>query len=267
MSPVRPDSKDLWDGDAGSSCFLDQIVSPSSTTTCAPPSATSVVRTWSALRPGAEQVQPRSIRAGRPGQRQPGQDREGRRLDADLGPQPTLGGDYFQTSSSTWPRSIWIPDVQKAISTAQASFADVSQAQAELKKAQIEAQANAAKQRGLYLVPGVCPAGSAGQAAAGHYRLRARQQLRHQPGRASRVAFGQGQAGGDGGGEEAVGWAGSSSSSSSWPASPGASCTWRGSGTSAARQRRCPARSRHRPAHAGRRCPTSSTRRQAEPRC
>jgi multidrug efflux pump subunit AcrA (membrane-fusion protein) len=67
----------------------------------------------------------------------------------------TLGGGYFQNVKFNLAKIDLDPAVQKAISTAQASFADVSQAQADLKKAQIEAQANAAKQRGYTSCP-VC---------------------------------------------------------------------------------------------------------------
>ncbi len=60
----------------------------------------------------------------------------------------TLGGQFFSNVRFNLAKVDLDPAVQKAISDAQAKFAQVSAAQADLKQAQIQAQTNKARQSG-----------------------------------------------------------------------------------------------------------------------
>jgi len=150
------ESRDLWDGDAGFSCFLDQIFSPvinnDLRTSIGDVKCSDLVSSCSLV-----QNSNASIDASKVGQGNVNlaniENKISSSLTSDL--NTTLGGNYFLNVKFNLAKIDLDPAVQKAISTAQASFADVSQAQADLKKAQIEAQANAAKQRGYTSCP-VC---------------------------------------------------------------------------------------------------------------
>jgi hypothetical protein len=93
----------------------------------------------------------------------------------------TLGGDYFHNVKFNLAKIDLDPAVQKAISTAQASFADVSQAQADLRKAQDRSPGQCGQAKGLHAVPGVRSARSACQASTGNHGLRAGYRFRDQP--------------------------------------------------------------------------------------
>lgn len=67
----------------------------------------------------------------------------------------TLGGRYLVNLRFNLSRVTLPPTVQDAVNRAQAAFADVSQAQARLRSAQVDAQTNAAKQAGYQKCP-VC---------------------------------------------------------------------------------------------------------------
>lgn len=148
--------KDLWDGDAGFSCFLDQIFSPvinnDLRTSIGDVKCSDLVSSCSLVQNSSAAIDPSKVGQGNVNLANIEKNISSS-LTSDL--NSTLGGDYFQNVKFNLAKIDLDPAVQKAISTAQASFADVSQAQAELKKAQIEAQANAAKQRGYTSCP-VC---------------------------------------------------------------------------------------------------------------
>ncbi len=149
-------SKDLWDGDAGFSCFLDQIFSPvinnDLRTSIGDVKCADLVSSCSLVQNSSAAIDPSKVGQGNVNLANIEKNISSS-LTSDL--NSTLGGGYFQNVKFNLAKIDLDPAVQKAISTAQASFADVSQAQAELKKAQIEAQANAAKQRGYTSCP-VC---------------------------------------------------------------------------------------------------------------
>jgi regulator of protease activity HflC (stomatin/prohibitin superfamily) len=149
-------SKDLWDGDAGFSCFLDQIFSPvinnDLRTSIGDVKCADLVSSCSLVQNSSAALDPSKVGQGNVNLANIEKNISSS-LTSDL--NSTLGGGYFQNVKFNLAKIDLDPAVQKAISTAQASFADVSQAQAELKKAQIEAQANAAKQRGYSSCP-VC---------------------------------------------------------------------------------------------------------------
>lgn len=65
----------------------------------------------------------------------------------------TLGGQYFTDIHFVLAKVAMDPKVQDAINSAQAAFAGVTSAQADLQKAQVEAQANAVKQQGYNTCP------------------------------------------------------------------------------------------------------------------
>ena len=67
----------------------------------------------------------------------------------------TLGGHYLTNIRFNLSRVTLPPTVQDAVNRAQAAFADVSQAQARLRSAQVDAQTNEAKQLGYQKCP-VC---------------------------------------------------------------------------------------------------------------
>ncbi|MDQ1672895.1 MAG: hypothetical protein QOC98_1457 [Frankiaceae bacterium] len=67
----------------------------------------------------------------------------------------TLGGRYLTNLRFNLSRVTLPPTVQDAVNRAQAAFADVSQSQARLRSAQVDAQANEAKQQGYQACP-VC---------------------------------------------------------------------------------------------------------------
>lgn len=149
-------SKDLWDGDAGFSCFLDQIFSPvinnDLRTSIGDVKCADLVSSCSLVQNSTVAIDPTKVGQGNVNLANIEKNISAS-LTSDL--NATLGGDYFQNVKFNLAKIDLDPAVQKAISTAQASFADVSQAQADLKKAQIEAQANEAKQKGYTSCP-VC---------------------------------------------------------------------------------------------------------------
>jgi len=150
------DSRDLWDGDTGFSCFLDQIFSPvinnDLRTSIGDVKCSDLVSSCSLVQNSTAAIDPSKVGQGNVNLANIEKNISSS-LTSDL--NATLGGPYFQNVKFNLAKIDLDPAVQKAISTAQASFADVSQAQADLKKAQIEAQANAAKQRGYTSCP-VC---------------------------------------------------------------------------------------------------------------
>ena len=149
-------SKDLWDGDQGFSCFLDQIFSPvinnDLRTSIGDVKCADLVSSCSLVQNSTAAIDPSKVGQGNVNLANIEKDISAS-LTSDL--NATLGGDYFQNVKFNLAKIDLDPAVQKAISTAQASFANVSQAQADLKKAQIEAQANEAKQKGYTSCP-VC---------------------------------------------------------------------------------------------------------------
>jgi regulator of protease activity HflC (stomatin/prohibitin superfamily) len=149
-------SRDLWDGDTGFSCFLDQIFSPvinnDLRTSIGDVKCSDLVSSCSLVQNSTAAIDPSKVGQGNVNLANIEKNISAS-LTSDL--NSTLGGDYFQNVKFNLAKIDLDAAVQKAISTAQASFADVSQAQADLKKAQIEAQANAAKQKGYTSCP-VC---------------------------------------------------------------------------------------------------------------
>jgi len=149
-------SKDLWDGDAGFSCFLDQIFSPvinnDLRTSIGDVKCSDLVSSCSLVQNSSATIDASKIGQGNVNLANI-ESKISSSLTSDL--NATLGGNYFVNVKFNLAKIDLDPAVQKAISTAQASFADVSQAQADLKKAQIEAQANEAKQHGYTSCP-VC---------------------------------------------------------------------------------------------------------------
>jgi regulator of protease activity HflC (stomatin/prohibitin superfamily) len=149
-------SRDLWDGDVGFSCFLDQIFSPvinnDLRTSIGDVKCADLVSSCSLVQNSSAAIDPAKVGQGNVNLANIEKNISSS-LTSDL--NSTLGGDYFQNVRFNLAKIDLDPAVQKAISTAQASFANVSQAQADLKKAQIEAQANAAKQQGYTSCP-VC---------------------------------------------------------------------------------------------------------------
>jgi regulator of protease activity HflC (stomatin/prohibitin superfamily) len=148
------DSKDLWDGDAGFSCFLDQIFSPvinnDLRTSIGDVKCSDLVSSCSLVQNSTAAIDPTKVGQGNVNLANIEKNISAS-LTSDL--NQTLGGDYFQNVKFNLAKIDLDAAVQKAISTAQASFAQVSQAQADLKKAQIEAQANKAKQQGYTACP------------------------------------------------------------------------------------------------------------------
>src|SRR5215212_1416955 len=72
-------------------------------------------------------------------------------LEADIREQ--LGGDYLVDIRFTMNKAVPPPEIQQAINRAQSAFAGVSQAQAKLRKAEIEAKANEVRQQGYQRCP------------------------------------------------------------------------------------------------------------------
>lgn len=144
-------SRHLYDGDAGFSCFLDQIVSPVINNDlrvsigdlrCADLVAScSLVQNTS----GTQTVDPAKVGKGNVNLAKVEQDISSS-LASDL--NDTLGGKFFSNVKFNLAKIDLDPAVQRAISAAQAKFAEVTSSQADLKKAEIEAQTNLARQRG-----------------------------------------------------------------------------------------------------------------------
>ncbi|SDJ00890.1 SPFH domain / Band 7 family protein [Frankineae bacterium MT45] len=148
-------AKAIWDGDAGFSCFLDQIVEPvinnDLRTSIGDVRCQDLVSSCSLVQ-NATAIDPSTIGAGNVNLGKIEAEISSS-LQADL--NRTLGGQYLGNVDFNLAKVDLDPKVQAAISEAQASFASVSKSQADLKNAQIEAQANAAKQRGYAACP-VC---------------------------------------------------------------------------------------------------------------
>jgi hypothetical protein len=142
--------RDVWDGDAGFSCFLDQVVAPVINNDlrvsiggvrCAELVAScSLVQNAS-----ASQVDPTKIGQGNV-QLAKIESEISQGLADDL--NSTLGGPFFADVRFNLAKVDLDPAVQKAISAAQAKFAQVSAAAADLKQAQIQAQTNEQRQKG-----------------------------------------------------------------------------------------------------------------------
>lgn len=143
-------SLNIYDGDDGFSCFLDQVVAPIinndlrvsiGDVRCADLVAScSLVQNTSAARVDPSKIGKGNVNLAKI---------EGNissSLTDDL--KSTLGGDFFANVRFNLAKVDLDPAVQKAISEAQAKFAQVSAAQADLKQAQIEAQTNGARQKG-----------------------------------------------------------------------------------------------------------------------
>jgi hypothetical protein len=141
-------SKNVYDGDEGFSCFLDQIVSPVINNDlrvqigdlkCA-----ELVASCSLVQ-NSTQVNPDNV--GQGNVNLANVEREiSSSLTDDL--NQTLGGPFFANVRFNLAKIDLDPAVQRAISAAQAKFAEVTASQADLKKAQIEAQTNEARQKG-----------------------------------------------------------------------------------------------------------------------
>ena len=145
-------SRNVYDGDEGFSCFLDQIVSPVINNDlrvqigdlkCA-----ELVASCSLVQNSTQPVDPSNVGQGNVNLATV--EREiSSSLAADL--NETLGGPFFANVRFNLAKIDLDPAVQKAISAAQAKFAEVTASQADLKKAQIEAQTNEARQKGYNL--------------------------------------------------------------------------------------------------------------------
>ena len=143
----------VWDGDAGFSCFLDQIVAPVinndlrvlvGSIRCADLVASC------ALVQNAGRADPSKVGAGNSSlaQIEAG-------ISSSLGDDltRTLGGDYLRGVKFNLAKVDLDPKVQDAISTAQAAFAQVSQAQARVQQAAQDALANQRRQAGYNACP------------------------------------------------------------------------------------------------------------------
>ena len=158
--PKDSGSKSVWEGDPGFSCFLDQIVSPVINNDLRTSigdvrcqdlvSSCALVQNTTAAQTGT--IDPTLVGQGNVNLAKIESDIS-TSLASDL--NRTLGGNYLVNVKFNLAKIDLDPKVQTAISDAQASFASVSQSQADLKNAQIEAQANAAKQQGYSQCP-VC---------------------------------------------------------------------------------------------------------------
>ena len=143
--------KHLWDGDDGFSCFLDQIVSPVINNDlrvqigdlrCADLVAScSLVQNTTTT----QAVDPTAVGRGNVNLAKVEQEISSSLAD-DL--NSTLGGPFFANVRFNLAKIDLDAAVQRAISAAQAKFAEVTAGQADLKKAQIEAKTNAARQQG-----------------------------------------------------------------------------------------------------------------------
>ena len=140
-------SKHAYDGDDGFSCFLDQIVSPVINNDlrvaigdlkCAD------------LVSSCSLVQNTTFDPSKVGQGNVNLGRVESDISSSLADDlnQTLGGTYFQGVRFILAKVDLPASVQAAIDKAQSSFASVTQSQADLKKAEIEAQTNEQRQKG-----------------------------------------------------------------------------------------------------------------------
>jgi regulator of protease activity HflC (stomatin/prohibitin superfamily) len=162
------DRKSVWDGDEGFSCFLDQVVSPVINNDlrqsigdlrCADLVAScSLVQNTGT---GGGKIDQSKIGQGNVNLAKIENDISSS-LQADL--DRSLGGHYLQVQNFNLAKVDLPESVQQAIDKAQASFAQVTQAQAAQKRkiiesqtrldqARIDAQANQARQKGYNLCP------------------------------------------------------------------------------------------------------------------
>ncbi|SOD71012.1 SPFH domain/Band 7 family protein [Jatrophihabitans sp. GAS493] len=149
-------SRSVWEGDAGFSCFLDQIVEPvinnDLRTSVGDVRCQDLVSSCSLVQNATATVDPSTVGAGNVNLA---------KIEAGISSSllsdlnETLGGPYLTNVRFNLAKIDLDPSVQAAISKAQSAFASVSQSQADLKNAQIEARANAAKQAGYAACP-VC---------------------------------------------------------------------------------------------------------------
>jgi regulator of protease activity HflC (stomatin/prohibitin superfamily) len=145
--------KHVYSGDEGFSCFLEQIVGPIISNNfrvsigdlrCADLIAScSLVQNTSAAGVDQSKVGLGNVNLSKIEQE------ISTSLAADL--RTTLQGDYITDVRFNLNKVDLPPTVQQAINTAQASFAQVTQAQAALKRAKIDAETNAARQKGYDL--------------------------------------------------------------------------------------------------------------------
>jgi regulator of protease activity HflC (stomatin/prohibitin superfamily) len=142
-----------WEGDEGWSNFLDQIVRPViendlraqiGDVRCAD-LVSSCALVQNSTKPVATTANANNVNITKV---QNGIDSS---LESDIA--QTLGGPYLTNIRFNLSRVTLPPQVQDAVNRAQSAFADVSQAQARLRSAQVDAQTNAAKQQGYQRCP------------------------------------------------------------------------------------------------------------------
>jgi hypothetical protein len=142
-------SRDVWDGDEGFSCFLDQVVAPiinnDLRVSIGDVKCADLVASCSLVQNTTASIDASKIGKGNVHLARIEQSISSS-LAGDL--NSTLGGEFFSNVRFNLAKVDLDPAVQKAISDAQAKFAQVSAAQADLKQAQIQAQTNKARQSG-----------------------------------------------------------------------------------------------------------------------
>jgi hypothetical protein len=142
-------SLNIYDGDDGFSCFLDQVVAPvinnDLRVSIGDVKCAQLVASCSLVQNTSAAIDPSTIGKGNVNLAKIEQDISSS-LATDL--NTTLGGQFFSNVRFNLAKIDLDPAVQKAISDAQAKFAQVSAAQADLKQAQIQAQTNTARQQG-----------------------------------------------------------------------------------------------------------------------
>jgi hypothetical protein len=145
------ESRNIYDGDDGFSCFLDQVVAPvinnDLRVEIGDVKCSDLVASCSLVQntTTAVQVDPTKVGKGNVNLAKI-ETNISQSLASDL--NTTLGGPFFANVRFNLAKIDLDPAVQKAISDAQAKFAQVSAAQADLKQAQIQAQTNEARQQG-----------------------------------------------------------------------------------------------------------------------
>lgn len=142
-------SLDVWDGDEGFSCFLDQVVAPiinnDLRVSIGDVKCAELVASCSLVQNTTAAIDKSNIGKGNVNLARIEQSISSS-LSSDL--NSTLGGPFFSNVRFNLAKVDLDPAVQRAISQAQAKFAQVSAAQADLKQAQIQAQTNKARQAG-----------------------------------------------------------------------------------------------------------------------
>jgi regulator of protease activity HflC (stomatin/prohibitin superfamily) len=150
----KDQSKAVWDGDQGFSCFLDQIVSPvinnDLRTSIGDIRCADLVASCSLVQNTNATIDPNKVGQGNINLAKIESDISSS-LTTDL--NSTLGGNYLTQVKFNLAKVDLDPKVQQAISEAQSAFASVSQSQAKVKQAQADAQANEARQKGYNACP------------------------------------------------------------------------------------------------------------------